>query len=144
MSQGIRRNRAGPFRICFEGCGTKTRSVGMFLGMPVKACECPEDSYPPIAHRHPVKGLSYGPLRPETSPHLLLGAWCEDAGLLGGRSDSKAVLSRVFNPAHLGIDFRVEILSKSHLGQPPPHAVTTNPRTRSLPMNPGNQPKISI
>ena len=81
-----------------------------------------------------LSGLSHSPLRPETSPHLLLGAWCEDAGLLGGRSDSKAVLSRVFNPAHLGIDFLIEILSKSHLGQPPPHTVTTNRRTRSLPM----------
>ena len=28
---------------------------------------------------------------------------------------------RVVNPAHLGIDFTVENLSKSHLGQPSPH-----------------------
>ena len=56
------------------------------------SCECPKDSYEPLPISTP-KGLSYGPLRPETSPHLLLGAWWGHAGLLGGRFDSKAVLS---------------------------------------------------
>ena len=92
----------------------------------------PKDSYGPLPMGTP-KGLSHSPLRPETSPHLLLGAWCEDAGLLGGRSDSKAVLSRVVNPAHPGIDFRVENLSKSHLGQPPTPCTHRKPPCALLP-----------
>ena len=86
--------------------------------------ECPEDSYGPLPMGTKLMAYPIAPFR-RTSSHR---SWeqCGVVTVRGGRSDSKAVLSRVFNPAHLGIDFLIEILSKSHLGQPPPHTSSTS------------------
>ena len=65
----------------------------------------------------PFKGMfsSNGSLPAETSPHLLLGAWCEDAAVLGERRVSVDVLE-FLTQLIWGSIFRVEkIYQKSHL-----------------------------
>ena len=59
------------------------------------------------------------------SPYLAVGGFCR----------------RVFNPAHQGIDFLIEILSKSHLGQPPPQ--TPYIPTEATDTRSSHQPRLS-
>ena len=101
---------------------------------------CPEDSYPisTLALEHQVNGLSPGPL-----PADLLTPPLWQCGVVTGMAVG-GFCRRVFNPAHQGIDFLIEILSKSHLGQPPPHTFQHNQPAHVLPMSPGCQPVTPI
>ena len=135
--KGIRRNSAGPTAAA-SGYITKTRSVQFRVNVqrtPIHPC--------PLAG--PFKGMfrSNGPLRPETSPHLLLGAWCEDAGLLGGRWVLSTSCHEFLTQLIWGLNFIIENLTKkltsshtSHVSNqhtPFPWTSVINPESRFSP-----------
>ena len=141
MTEKGAKNKLASVLCCFAGAGEQgmqgIRPTQMSPHLSSRrmtlifSCDCPKDSYPFIALEHPFGLIS-------TSPHR---SWeqCGVVTVSGGRRVSVS-LNLVY-PCKWGlISSYWKINQKSHLEYLLP-CIPVNPRTRSLPMNPGCQPK---